>query len=550
MAESFTDLPKHLQEAIGRLSLLEVEDVHALAECFSSLESVGRWGRTPAKYLEINYLLAPQVHDSRLRVGLVRAAELGARLHFGFDRWRELAIQTRLGFEHSPLESAHLIWCESLADLAEGFLPEAIEKANESLEVATEFEDLGLIGDSSFVLGSCLVENGKLDEARTQFETGVNAVAGVAELLDVHSALLQKVAMLDYVEGRENSNPQRRAREALDSARRAADRYQEARALSTEAAIAMGTGDFARAKRKFKAAEAIDIELDDWMCLSMGQLNLGNIALLLDEAEEALAAFERAEKNAQTTGNAMIQAMAMTGRAVISLMRGEPQVELLKHAIDLIEGIDVHIERLGALAELAVHQVWREEFAEAERTLSKAWRVALHVNESVWLATIARYRALVSSRLPSATESPEHWTNIALEYCSDETRRPSSWVPHDPTRIYIPNAANRPLLRLDAEARRVTLPDGTSLDFSRRGPLRLLLLALCHAKQRSENLGVSDLLEAAWPDEVITYDAARMRVYTSIKRLRRLGLEDWIETVDEGYRLRDELDVTFDLEQD
>lgn len=462
MAESFTDLPKHLQEAIGRRSLLGVEDVHALAEFFSSLESVGRWGRTPAKYLEFNYLLAPQVEDSRLRVGLVRAAELGARLHFGFDRWRELAIQTRLGFEHSPLESAHLIWCESLADLAEGFLPEAIEKASESLEVATEFDDLGLIGDSSFVLGSCLVENGKLDEARTQFETGVNAVAGAAELLDVHSALLQKLAMLDYVEGREGSNPQRRAREALDSARRAADRYQEARALSTEAAIAMGTGDFARAKRKFKAA------------------------------------------------------------------------------------VDVHMERLGALAELAVHQVWREEFAEAERTLSKAWRVALHVNESVWLATIARYRALVSSRLPSAAESPEYWSNLALEHCSDETRRPSSWVPHDPTRIYTPNAANRPFLRLDAEARRVTLPDGSNLDFSRRGPLRLLLLALCHAKQRSENLGVSDLLEAAWPDEVITYDAARMRVYTSIKRLRRLGLEEWIETVDEGYRLRDELGVEFE----
>lgn len=402
MAESFADLPKHLQEAIGRLSLLGVEDVHALAEFFSSLESVGRWGRTPAKYLEFNYLLAPQVEDSRLRVGLVRAAELGARLHFWFDRWRELAIQTRLGFEHSPLESAHLIWCESLADLAEGFLPEAIEKASESLKVATEFEDLGLIGDSSFVLGSCLVENGKLGEARAQFEAGV----GVAELLDVHSALLQKLAMLDYVEGREGSNPQRRAREALDLARRAADRYQEARALSTEAAISMGCGDFARAKRKFKAA------------------------------------------------------------------------------------VDVHIERLGALAELAVHQVWREEFSEAERTLIKAWRVGLHVNESIWLATIARYRALVSSRLPSASESPEHWTKIAKEHCEDETRRPSSWVPHDPTRI------------------------------------------------------------AVWPDEVITYDAARMRVYTSIKRLRKLGLKDWIETVDEGYRLRDELDIELDEGQD
>lgn len=172
------------------------------------------------------------------------------------------------------------------------------------------------------------------------------------------------------------------------------------------------------------------MELDDWMCLSIGQLNLGNIALLLDETEDDLQAFERAESNAQKTGNAMIEAMAVTGRAVISLNRGEPRVDLLMHAIDLIEGIDVHVERLGALVELTVHQVWQEEFADAERTLVKAWRVALHVNEDVWLATIA-------------------------------------------------------------------------------------------------------------------HDAARMRVYTSIRRLRKLGLEDWIITVDDGYRIHDELYVEF-----
>ena len=79
----------------------------------------------------------------------------------------------------------------------------------------------------------------------------------------------------------------------------------------------------------------------------------------------------------------------------------------------------------------------------------------------------------------------------------------------------------------------------------RPGPLRLLLLALCHAKHRSENLGVSDLLEAAWPGEIITHDAARMRVYTSIRSLRKLGLEDWIITVDDGYRIHDELYVEF-----
>lgn len=36
-----------------------------------------------------------------------------------------------------------------------------------------------------------------------------------------------------------------------------------------------------------------------------------------------------------------------------------------------------------------------------------------------------------------------------------------------------------------------------------------------------------------------------MRVYTSIRRLRKLGLEDWIVTVDDGYRIHDELYVEF-----
>ena len=99
-------------------------------------------------------------------------------------------------------------------------------------------------------------------------------------------------------------------------------------------------------------------------------------------------------------------------------------------------------------------------------------------------------------------------------------------------------------LTVQSDGRRMTLPTGEEVDLARRGPLRRILVALvdAHAKEHAA-IGVHDMVEAGWPGETLTADSGTARVYTAIRTLRRLGLEGWLLTRDDGYLLREDLDV-------
>lgn len=100
-------------------------------------------------------------------------------------------------------------------------------------------------------------------------------------------------------------------------------------------------------------------------------------------------------------------------------------------------------------------------------------------------------------------------------------------------------------LELDREGRKFRLDDAAVTDISRRGALRRILV--CLAKASAERPGnpvtTDDVIDAGWPDEQILYDAALSRVYTTMNRLRSLGFEPWIHTLDDGYVLDPTLTV-------
>jgi hypothetical protein len=68
-----------------------------------------------------------------------------------------------------------------------------------------------------------------------------------------------------------------------------------------------------------------------------------------------------------------------------------------------------------------------------------------------------------------------------------------------------------------------------------------LLGELGAARQASPGkaLSVSDLFAAGWPGERVGHEAAVQRVYTSIRRLRSLGLGEMLVRRDDGYLLAD-----------
>jgi len=97
-----------------------------------------------------------------------------------------------------------------------------------------------------------------------------------------------------------------------------------------------------------------------------------------------------------------------------------------------------------------------------------------------------------------------------------------------------------PVVELAAGAERVVL-GGNQVDLRRRHPARRILLALCEAHERGEGVSSQGLIDAGWPGERIRPDSARMRLHTTIRTLRQLGLDQDLQTREDGYRLSPDL---------
>ncbi len=79
------------------------------------------------------------------------------------------------------------------------------------------------------------------------------------------------------------------------------------------------------------------------------------------------------------------------------------------------------------------------------------------------------------------------------------------------------------------------IDSGGWVDLSRRGPARRILQALIDAYPQPVDAWV--LFEAAWPEVHVTDPSMMSKLYTTIHRLRELGLGDVINTRGEGYVL-------------
>ena len=84
-----------------------------------------------------------------------------------------------------------------------------------------------------------------------------------------------------------------------------------------------------------------------------------------------------------------------------------------------------------------------------------------------------------------------------------------------------------------------TLPDGTTVDLRRRGPLGRIVHQLC--LRRLESPGVSCPLEQivafGWPGQDLEFSKASQRAYRAISALRELGLGPYLRRDDRGYAI-------------
>ena len=77
----------------------------------------------------------------------------------------------------------------------------------------------------------------------------------------------------------------------------------------------------------------------------------------------------------------------------------------------------------------------------------------------------------------------------------------------------------------------------------RRTALRRLLAAVLSRQANGQAASVQDMIQAGWPRETLHENQGATRVYTAIRTLRRMGLENILLTTDRGYELASEVDV-------
>lgn len=94
-------------------------------------------------------------------------------------------------------------------------------------------------------------------------------------------------------------------------------------------------------------------------------------------------------------------------------------------------------------------------------------------------------------------------------------------------------------LRVHREAHWFIIDDDEPVDLTTRKPLRLLLRHFVQIAASDPLAGarVGDLVSVGWPGEAVSESAGKNRVYTAIRFLREMGLEEILVTGDRGYQL-------------
>lgn len=138
----------------------------------------------------------------------------------------------------------------------------------------------------------------------------------------------------------------------------------------------------------------------------------------------------------------------------------------------------------------------------------------------------------------ASAEAGEHGSHTAVQ---DEAERLRDYLDAlvDAEELPAPGTAAGPLFEVGADTRWFRLDGAEPVDITRRGALRRILEALVDQRLTApgEPLGLEEVIEIGWPGETIMPDSGARRVYTTINRLRELGVQDILLTTDDGYML-------------
>jgi len=326
-------------------------------------------------------------------------------------------------------------------------------------------------------------------------------------------------------------------------------RWKEAHCLSCQAGLLQAAGDLEPALTLYGPVLEIQAERPTWCHWAY---NIGDRARLLAELgrfEQARADSDAAIEAHRRNGYPAYVAVAHADRGLIELLAGD------------IDAADMHLER--AMSAVATGPVERELIARitarmaavraeqgqpeaASRLMVEARRVLADRALDGRLPTIGWERALTPDVMPlyaALVEPARAAEALARATAAGDGDRLPLTRRLDEARILVQLLRRRDSggLRVAPDGARFRIDDGPIVSIARFRAARALLARLAEARIADPGRGIETeaLFDAGWPGVDIDPLSARNRVYAELSRLRKLGLDAWIERGDEGYRIVD-----------
>lgn len=492
------------------------------------------------------------------------AAQVLARSFFGafgtprFGQALDAAVELLESWDRSD---APAVWADLAAKVAKGAFRYAGKHratvwSARAVEAAPRHTLAWLTAGAQHVL--CLLDDGAREEAEALLSELVHARDALVRDLSSASALLD-LGTAAHELGRFDL-----ARESYGTVaqlgRRAGNVDAEARALIHLAYASYDLGEFDRAAAEIGQLERLMEDRHPHETAVTTGVVPAMLAMRAGRADESRRLLDELERLARDARHSALEFFVAVARAEWA-SRYEPHAVAghLDRASALARAADSHkslaqVEFLRAVDEIArgANDDARRRIRalrEARRPASpQAWCDALDALD--WIAAVpsaphepapptafgqlarAAHASIVAGddkplRELLEREPASRWLIGGLYLCrlDDIADR---WV-----RARSTSAPRR--LKIWPQAQRFQLDDGPIQDMSRRGAARRILARLVDEPGRS--LSAEEAIAVGWPGEQILHDAALKRVYTTINRLRTLGLGPWLVSTDSGYQL-------------
>lgn len=477
-----------------------------------------------------------------------------------FDH-RDPALLSRIveRLERKAPGSFPLAWARAALAMVAS-TPDLRERLEQARESARQAGDRLLQGQAELLVSGAL---GVLDpraaddaalEARDHFEA-----------LQYGWGLATALGNLSYfaVQRGELDAARQHGKEAIAVAERSGDKKSWASALGNLGLLELDQGELSLARDLLERSQVIHRTMGrpDFVaaCLnglahvaveSAGHSPDTEAARELDRIDGALIEIERqladADRRTQRLDSALV-------RSEIAWLRGDTVSarETLDAALSLSELADrprlalllnarraVLAPETSAPHRAAVSDLLTRVDPSAERCAAQVY-LATWCTEPEWQALIAELARLARSplaRTPPLGLAPA-WNNNALVRAALRTTWPLLTESRRQDLEMAARDPHRQHLVLAPSTGRFRMPGREVSDVSRRPLLVSLLALLVSGRERSTPLDEPTIGEALWPGERMLEDARSNRIQNAVSLLRKAGLKDHLERVDDAYRL-------------